>query len=489
MRRYKVFFKNGLIILITSILMRSIGMFFNIYISNKIGSEAVGLFTLITSVYMFSVTVASSGIQFACNKLISSEHNIYNYKNILRDSLKLSGFFGISAFFILFLLSDYICITVLNNKLPSYLIKLMAISLPFISMSASFTGYFTGLRQVAKNSFARIFEQFIKMAIIFLLLTYILPSGIEFACLSLILGEIISEISSFLYNVFTYYKDSKKILCRGINSYIGKLIKIVSPLSITSYLKSGLSSFKQFLIPQQLALSNLSYDSAISIFGKIQGMAMPLLLFPEVITSSFSSLLITEFSYYNSFNKKKEMKFIISKIFKVSFIFVIAISGIFFFYGNDIGVLVYNDASIGKYIQLLSPLVIVMYLDSIIDNILKGLDKQTSVMLCNIADSIITIISIFILVPKFGILGYFISLYISEIFNFTVSITLLYKTINFKLNMYSLFIIPIISCLLAYYISFYVHNKNMWFGFIFFVVMYILFLFGFSYTKNESIKI
>lgn len=92
-------------------------MFFNIYISNKIGSEAVGLFTLITSVYMFSVTVASSGIQFACNKLISSEHNIYNYKNILRDSLKLSGFFGISAFFILFLLSDYICITVLNNKL------------------------------------------------------------------------------------------------------------------------------------------------------------------------------------------------------------------------------------------------------------------------------------------------------------------------------------------------------------------------------------
>lgn len=60
MRRLKVFIFNGIILTATSVLMRTVGMFFGVYISNKIGTEALGIFSLITSVYMFSITVATS---------------------------------------------------------------------------------------------------------------------------------------------------------------------------------------------------------------------------------------------------------------------------------------------------------------------------------------------------------------------------------------------------------------------------------------------
>ena len=60
MRKTKIFLINGIILTSTGFIMRAIGMVFNLYVSNKIGSEAVGIFSLVMSVYMFFVTIATS---------------------------------------------------------------------------------------------------------------------------------------------------------------------------------------------------------------------------------------------------------------------------------------------------------------------------------------------------------------------------------------------------------------------------------------------
>ncbi len=53
--------------------MQTIGMFFNVYISNKIGTEAIGVFQLIMSVYMFTITLANSGINLATVRIVSEQ--------------------------------------------------------------------------------------------------------------------------------------------------------------------------------------------------------------------------------------------------------------------------------------------------------------------------------------------------------------------------------------------------------------------------------
>ncbi len=64
MSRIKVFIFNGIILTVTSLCMRSAHMFFGIYISKKVGSEALGVFSLIMSVYMFFITLATSRNKF-----------------------------------------------------------------------------------------------------------------------------------------------------------------------------------------------------------------------------------------------------------------------------------------------------------------------------------------------------------------------------------------------------------------------------------------
>lgn len=72
MRRIKVFIFNGIMLTSTFLLMRIVGVCFNIYISKKIGSETLGVFSLIMSVYMFSITVATSRNKSCCNQNCNS---------------------------------------------------------------------------------------------------------------------------------------------------------------------------------------------------------------------------------------------------------------------------------------------------------------------------------------------------------------------------------------------------------------------------------
>lgn len=73
MNRFKLFLYNTVILTLTSILIKSIDMFFSVYVANKIGSEGAGLFELIMSIYLFATTLANAGIYLAATRIVAEE--------------------------------------------------------------------------------------------------------------------------------------------------------------------------------------------------------------------------------------------------------------------------------------------------------------------------------------------------------------------------------------------------------------------------------
>ena len=92
-----------------------------------------------------------------------------------------------------------------------------------------------------------------------------------------------------------------------------------------------------------------------------------------------------------------------------------------FIFSDELSNLIYHKTEIAKYLRLLSPLIIIMYLDVVIDSILKGLDAQVDVMVVDIFDCLISIVFIYFLVPILGFSGYIISIFISEVVDFSLS--------------------------------------------------------------------
>ena len=312
----------------------------------------------------------------------------------------------------------------------------MCLAIPLISMSSAISGYFVAVRRVYKSTIAQFFEQIIKILITAFFLNLFLPNGLKYACLSLILGDLISEIFSFICNYILYKYDSK-IYKTSYTTYISKkyyskkIFRISVPVACTSFIRSGLSTLKQIIIPISFEKGKIDCSKALSIYGEINGMAMPIVIFPNVIFSSISSLLVPEFSIYHTQNSYKSIKKITKNILIISSLLSIFISLFLFFYADNLGKWIYKDGTISYYIKILSPLAFFILMDCVIDNILKGLDAQNDVMIINILDLFINILLIYTLVPKLGITGYILSMYFSEIFNLALSMRKLIKIVYF----------------------------------------------------------
>ena len=428
MKTLKIFVLNTLILLFSSVILQVIGMFFNIYISNTIGEEAVGVFSLVMSVYMFGITLASAGINISATRVVSEElacKNETDAKKVAQRCVLFSLIFGVCASLIFFVFADFITIHCLHNRISKNVIYLICIALPFISMSSAINGYFTAVRRVYKNAFAKFFEEFVKIACSAILLKSFMPDGIDYACYSLILADVISEITSFLHLYILYLRDKRGSLeesrYKDLESYNKRILRITIPVALTSYLRSGLSTIKQLIIPSSLQRSGMNSSNSLIAYGIVHGMAMPIIMFPVSLITSASGLLVPEFSRYYAQEKYKKIRSVSAIILTVTLIFSILVTIFILVFADELSNFIYHKTEIAKYLRILSPLIVIMYLDVVIDSILKGLDAQVSVMVINVIDCIISIAFIYFMVPVLGFNGYIISIFISEVVDFSLS--------------------------------------------------------------------
>ena len=427
MKKIKVFILNSLVLLTSSIIFQIIGMFFSIYISNKIGSEAVGIFSLVMSVYLFGITLATSGINIASTRVISEELAFNNYtgvKSAAKKCIIISLITGLLASLIFFIFCDFIIINCLHNRVSHKVIYALCFAFPFISMCSAINGYFVAVRRAYKNALNKFFEEFIKILATAFILNIFMPSGLDYICFSLILADVISEIFSFICAYFLFLKDKNNLSIRSSNSasYTKRILRVSLPVAFTSYIRSCLSTLKQIITPIALEKSGIGCSLALSNYGIVNGMAMPVIMFPSVFINCFASLLVPEFSRYFVKNDTYKIRKMSIFILVVTLIFSIFINIVIFYLAETFSILLYNNPDISFYIKILSFLIPFIYLDLVIDSILKGVDAQVSVVFINITDCLITISFVFFVVPTLGFKGYILSIFISEIFNILLSL-------------------------------------------------------------------
>lgn len=435
--RLKKFLINGAFLSGTAIVTQTLGMMFRIYMSNCIGAEAIGMYQLILTVYFFSVTAVTSGMTLLVTRLVTEALALKNYSDIRSIVLKCTMVAVIVSLLvgsILFLGSDIIAENILKQKGTAISLKVLAPSLPFIAISACIRGYFYAMRQVVKTAGEQLLEQLAEMGIFALLVGVMAPKGIEYACCAVAIGATVSEIITALYSFILYRLNVRKL--KQTTSYKIKkhLAFIALPVTLSSCLRSGLSIIENSTIPKGLEMYGHSKSRALSDYGLITGMVMPLLGFPSVVLFSFASIIIPELSEGYAKTDNKQIQYISSNVIKVVLMFSIPVAVVFFFFGKELGILVYGNESAGRYLCMFSFLVPVIYLDSVVDSMLKGLNQQLHYLTYNIMDSVIRVAMVIYLIPRYGMAGLIITMYVGAIFNTGLSLLRLIKVAEIKIK-------------------------------------------------------
>lgn len=473
-----------------SFFLRSLGLSFSVYLSNRIGAEAMGIYHLILSVYFFSVTLATSGIGLTVTKLVSEElaqNSRATVRPLLKKALRYCLFFSTGAIFLIVCLAPYFVRTVFYGKITATPFYILAAGLPFISVSSALSGYFVAMRKSAKTSFAQTMEQLIKMGFTVCMLSF--ADGSDFTHISciLVVSGTIAEILSCTFYYLAYRFEERKILIRTQDGQWRRILSFSIPIAVSSYLRSGLSSVKQLLIPNRLTVSGI--QSGVAEYGRVNGMIFPILMFPQAMLSSFASLIVPEITEKHTLRQHRSLSNILSKIFQVTLLFSVAVAGILLRFSEKLCLFFYGNTDIAPYLKLLAPLVLIMYLDDIVDAVLKGMNCQVTVVRINILDSAVGICLLWWLLPVCGIRGYLSVIAVGEILNGTLSIITLIRHTDCTFGLVRNIFFPSIVIAIATWCANVLCPNGLWSAIAITVLLYVCLLYATGIVTYEDLKL
>ncbi len=453
MSNKKRFFRDGAMLTAVALCSRSVSMLFSSFLAKSVGSVGVGLFTLIMTVYSFALTFAVSGIGITVTRLVAANYG--KRKGILRASLIYSSIFGILAVVILFFFSEAISAKILSEPIAAPLLRILAPSLILVSLGAAFNGYFMGVKRVRANAAVQTFGQ-LSRVIVSAALVLTFGKGDAFLSLKLICtGILITEIFCFALIFAQYISDTKKYIARDKSpTGIKKIANIAMPLAFSQYVRSLLLSWEHILIPRRLTYGGANNSDALAQYGVLHGMALPAVLFPMSPLSSFSGLLVPEFAEDQAKGNDNRMSRLTSQAINSTLVYATAVAVFIFFFSDELGYALYNSFEAGYYLRILSFVIPIMYLDHVTDQILKGIGEQVYSMWVNIADSCLSLLLVYFLLPKMGIIGYAVVIIIMEAFNFIMSAARLSTRVTLRPRIVASLVIPatlsMLSCMLTH---------------------------------------
>jgi stage V sporulation protein B len=283
----------------------------------------------------------------------------------------------------------------------------------------------------------------------------------ESHCICLVLGGALSEMLSFTISLLFYVFDKKHApngtdkISDNINErkITKKLLSIALPLAASTYFRSALLTIEHILIPIGIEKSGKNRSESLAAYGTLQSMAMPLVLFPSAIIHSFSSLLVPELAELKIQNNKTEIKYVAQRVCHIALVFAVGVAGVMIYFSRRLGAEIYGSDDAGRYIRLVAHIVPIMYLDTTVDNMLKGLGEHLYTMAINITDTLCSLVMVWILIPKMGIYGYITLIIVSEIFNASASIYKLVKVTKMHFNILKWFVLPVISIIVSTHLT------------------------------------
>lgn len=423
----RVFLVNAVILTISSLLMRTTNIGFRVFIADKIGAAGMGLYQLIFSVFILAITISTSGISLAVTRLVAEAmagKDPGYAKSAVKKCLACALTLSLLAMAALFFCAEPIAVHLLNDPRAALSLRILAPGLPCMAISACLRGYFIAMRNALRPAAADLLEQFGTIGIVVALFSLLSPGDLGSACAVIMLGSTAGEVISCLYNCILYQWSIRRFKKHKARSagVLRKIIHIALPAMTGYTLRNILVAIENILIPVGLRKNGSDPQNALAQYGMIQGMVLPVLYFPSAFLAALSSLLIPEMAEANAAGHHRAIGRTTCRAMQMTLLFSFFVTAVFLAFSRDLGLAFYKNEQAGVILQVMAPLVPLMYLDSVVDGILKGLDQQLSSLKYNFSDSVIRVVLIYLCIPVWGVRGYICVLFFSTIFNASLSI-------------------------------------------------------------------
>ena len=427
MSRKMPIFYSALMLTGVNLLLRLVSTSFQVYISGRIGAAGVGLLQLVLSVGMLAMTVGMAGIRTTTMYLTAEELGRKRPQNVgwvlsacFLYSILCSGAIALSVY----IFAPVLAANWIGDMRTVGAIRLFASFLPITCLCGCMTGYFTAANRIGTLAAVEIAEQLLSMAVTMAAVTLWAGTDAAKACQAVVLGSGAGACLTLICLVLLRVRERAGMGPRIRVSH--RLMQTAVPLALADDLKAGISSTENLMVPKRLSLYP-GVENPLAAFGTVCGMVFPVMMFPAAILFGLSELLIPELARCNAAGSHQRIQYLVRRSLRIAMLYGALCSGIFFLIGEDLCTALYENRQAGTYLRLYSLLVPMLYCDCITDAMTKGLGQQKACVRYNILTSGMDVALLFILLPRYGMNGYFFSFLVTHLLNFALSLQRLLK--------------------------------------------------------------
>ncbi len=437
-------FYSALLLTGVNLLLRFVGTSFQVYISATLGPAGVGLLQLTMSVGSLAMITGMAGIRTAAMYLTAEELGRNRKQNV---GGVLSGCFGYSIVCsgtvaaLLYFFAPQIAQFWIGNMETLEALRLFAAFLPASCLCGVMTGYFTAANRIGTLAAVEVAEQLCSMGITLGALHFWSNGDAGRACQCVVFGSAMGGLLTLLCLVMLRLWErtpSNRIPVRH------RLMETAVPLALADVMKAGINTTENLMVPKRLAL-NAAIANPLASFGILSGMVFPVLMFPACILFGLAELLIPELARCAAAQSQKRISYLVKRSLKVAMLYGVFFCGLMFLLAEPLCMRLYGNADSGKFLRYYALLVPMLYCDAITDAMTKGLGQQKMCVRYNILTSALDVVLLYLLLPHYGMEGYFVSFLVTHLLNFLLSLRWLLKMTRERIPLY----IPLLTAAAA----------------------------------------
>ena len=394
-----------------SVAERALGFLYRIVLSRLIGAEGLGVYQVALSLFALFLTIGTGGIPITVSRMISkskAEHRPNDGQQAISAGICLSLLLTLPIGIFLFFFGEKLGFLFSDTR-TFKVFRILLIGLSFSSVYAVFRGTFWGNKQFLLPSILEIAEESVMVIFGVLLLQNVASPtiGAEKAAWAVVISYLFSFTASLLCFLFRggKFSNPKKQLKPLFNA----------TMPITSVRASGslVNSAVAVLLPVMLIRAGMNNNNAISLFGIVSGMVLPILFIPSTVIGSLALVLVPELSedFYRKNYKRLQKN--LERGLTFTFLFACALIPFFGALGDDLGRIAFSNAQAGEMIAKSSLLLLPMSLTMISTSMLNSMGFEKQTFLFYFVGAAMLILCVLLLPSICGIYAYLIGLGLS----------------------------------------------------------------------------
>lgn len=437
MRRTGTMFYSALLLTGANLALRMVSMGFQVYLSGQIGAAGIGLLQLVLSVSMLAMTAGMGGIRTSAMYLTAEEVGSGRWqgvRRVLSACFLYSFLFSTAVALLVWFCAPLVAEAWIGDLRTLAALRIFAAFLPVVCLGGVMTGYFTAAGRIRELVAVEILEQVVSMAVTVLLLSHWASGDPGRACCAVVGGSSAASLVTLLSLLFLRSRETNRLPGPAGGAGTGSRAAAAGGPAFGPGRRFAHGDFhsRKSDRPPGVWVSFPSRQNPWRNTAWYAAWSSPPSCSRQPFCSPWAELLVPELSRCAAGGRRKRIAYLTGRSLRVALLYGLAAGGILFTASEALGMVLFDNPLVGRQLRRFALLAPMLYVDAVTDANVKGMGQQVACVRYNTVTSFLDVVFLWLLLPRFGLDGYYLSFLVTHALNFGLSFFRLRKVTGFR---------------------------------------------------------